>query len=217
MGLLGTKPFCVPHFFDYKKLPSFSLHDPEFQQADSSSCSLGKGGDARKGRNKQSRETIMQPWGKVLVPHQWIHTTISLSCFADTETPSRWEKLTMVWCPQACRPQSSWNLKVDDADSYLPHHQPIRRMSTSWSRPSWTITIKLPTILSKWGHSFSRQEPTVSPFAWQSNKAILFYFTQNSVSKIQFHTRVQRSWAFDIRAKMPGFKFWCFYLSRSTY
>ena len=25
---------------------------------------------------------------------------------------------------------------------------------------------------------------TVSPFAWQSNKAILFYFTQNSVSEI---------------------------------
>ena len=29
-------------------------------------------------------------------------------------------------------------------------------------------------------HSFSRQKPRVSPFAWQSNKAILFYFTQNS-------------------------------------
>ena len=33
-------------------------------------------------------------------------------------------------------------------------------------------------------HSFRGQEPTVSPFAWQSNKAILFYFTQNSVSEI---------------------------------
>ena len=32
----------------------------------------------------------------------------------------------------------------------------------------------------------------VSPFAWQSNKAILFYFTQNSVSEIQFGVRVQR-------------------------
>ena len=29
-------------------------------------------------------------------------------------------------------------------------------------------------------HSFVRQEPTVSPFAWQSNKAIVFYLTQNS-------------------------------------
>ena len=58
----------------------------------------------------------------------------------------------MVCCPQASRPQTSWNLKVDDADSYLPHHQPIRRMSMSGSHPLWTITIKLLTILSKWGH-----------------------------------------------------------------
>ena len=46
-------------------------------------------------REKQSRETIVQPWGKVLVPHQGIHTTISLSCCAVTETPTRWEKLTV--------------------------------------------------------------------------------------------------------------------------
>ena len=35
----------------------------------------------RPGRNSQG-----QPWGKILFPHQWIHT-IRLSCFADTETP----------------------------------------------------------------------------------------------------------------------------------
>ena len=27
VGLPGTKTFCVPHFFDYRKQPSFSLHD----------------------------------------------------------------------------------------------------------------------------------------------------------------------------------------------
>ena len=27
VGLLGTNAFCVPHFFDYRKQPSFSLHD----------------------------------------------------------------------------------------------------------------------------------------------------------------------------------------------
>ncbi|XP_066887074.1 uncharacterized protein [Kogia breviceps] len=41
-----------------------------------------------------------------------------------------WKKLT-VCCPQACRPWTGWNRKVDDADSRLPHHQPIRRVSTS--------------------------------------------------------------------------------------
>ena len=41
-------------------------------------------------------------------------------------------------------------------------------------------------------HSFEGYKPTVSPFAWQSNKAILFFFTQNSDSEIQFGTSAQR-------------------------
>ena len=44
--------------------------------------------DVRPGRNSEG-----QLWDKVLFPHQGVHTTISLSYFADTETPSRWEKL----------------------------------------------------------------------------------------------------------------------------
>ena len=54
---------------------------------------------------RNSQETIVQPWGRVLVPPQRIHITIPLSCFADTETPTKWEKLT-VCCPQAHRPQT---------------------------------------------------------------------------------------------------------------
>ena len=63
----------------------------------------------------------MQPRDKVLVPHPGIHLTISLSCFADTETPSRWEKLPVsdVYCLQVHRLQTGWNQKVDDADSHL--------------------------------------------------------------------------------------------------
>ena len=49
----------------------------------------------RPGRNKQSRGTIVQPWGRVLVPLQGIHTTVSPSCFADAEAPTRWEKLAV--------------------------------------------------------------------------------------------------------------------------
>ena len=48
---------------------------------------LGKGRDTRPRRNNQER-----PWGKVLFPHQCIHT-ITLSYFAETESPSRWEQL----------------------------------------------------------------------------------------------------------------------------
>ena len=98
-------------------------------------------------------------------PSRDTHNNI-FQLFGDTETPSRWEKLrlTMVCCPQACRPQTSWNLKVDVADSYLPHHQPIRRMSMSWSCPLGTITIKLLSILSKLGYIvFRGRSPRVSP------------------------------------------------------
>ena len=44
-------------------------------------------------------------------------TTIALSYFANTVTPSRWKKLTIVdgMLPKACRPQL--DLKVDDIDS----------------------------------------------------------------------------------------------------
>ena len=106
----------------------------------------------RQGRN--SEETIMQPWGRVLVPLQGIYITISLSCFEDTETPTRWKQLT--GCPQAREPQTSWNQKVDDADSHLPHHQPIRRMSMNWSHLLWTITIKFLTTPSRSGHTVLR-------------------------------------------------------------
>ena len=100
--------------------------------------------------------------------------TISLSCFADTESPTRWEKLT-VCCPQARRPQTGWNQKVDDADSHLPHHQPIRRMSTSWSRPLWTIIIKFVTTPSRLEHTvFEGISPLWPPLP---GEAIMLFFS----------------------------------------
>ena len=52
---------------------------------------------------------------------------------------------------------------------------------------SWTIAMKPLTKSSHLGmHSFSGQESAVAPFAWQSNKALIFYFTQSSVSKVLF-------------------------------
>ena len=44
---------------------------------------------------------------------------MSLSYFADTETPIGWEKFTAHW-PQAHRSQTSQNRKGDAADSGLP-------------------------------------------------------------------------------------------------
>ena len=90
-GAPGHKAFVSPIYLIIgNSLHSASMTFPEFQWADSSHCSLGKGGNGRPERKHQE-----QPWGKVLFPHQGIHTTISLSYFADNETPSRWEKLTI--------------------------------------------------------------------------------------------------------------------------
>ena len=43
-------------------------------------------------QERSSQETVVQPWGRVLVPPQGIYITIPLSCLADTETPTRWKK-----------------------------------------------------------------------------------------------------------------------------
>ena len=78
-----------------------------------------------------------------LVPPQglWIiFWATSLSGFTDTKAPTKWKKLTSCW-PQAGRPHTSWNQKVDDVNSWnitlLPHHQPIRQIPKSWSGTLW--------------------------------------------------------------------------------
>ena len=64
----------------------------------------------------------------------------------------------------------------------------LRPWSLSATQPLNHCKKKLPTKSSQVGHSFLGHRPAVAPFAWQSNKAILFYFTQNSVSEIGFGT-----------------------------
>ena len=90
VGFLGTKA-CVPHFLiTGNRLHSASMTFPEFQWAVPTVANQGREGMWRQGRNSQ--ETIVQPWGRVLVPPQGRYITISLSCFAETETPTWWEK-----------------------------------------------------------------------------------------------------------------------------
>ena len=92
---------------------------------------------------------------------------LSLIFFCD-ETLRTWALLDpetryhgFGWVPATWVPVPSWG-------KWFPH--------------PWTVAVKL-LVKSFWvgTHSFSeRQETTVSFFAWQSNKAILFYFTKNS-------------------------------------
>ena len=91
MGLLAQSLSVTLYFFDHMKQPSFSLHDFPQVPVGRFKHLLIKGGDMRPGRNSKE-----QPWGEDLFPHQQINTTMSSSCFADTETPCRWEKLK--WC-----------------------------------------------------------------------------------------------------------------------
>ena len=112
------------------------------------------------------KKNVSAALGNVLVSHQGIHTT-SLSSFTVkqfyTEIHTRWEKLTAC-CPQAHIYQIGWNQKVDDADSHLPHHQPIRRMYMSWTCPLWMIAIKLLTTPSRLWKSFSCFQLFVTPW-----------------------------------------------------
>ena len=125
------------------------MTSPEFQWAGSNSCQSGREGMLTS--EAQSRNYSAAA-GQGPGPPQGVPATISLSSFADTEIFIRLEKLTGC-CPQAGRPQTSWNQNIDDGDSRLHHLQPIRRLSTSWSHPFWIITVKLLTTPSRSGHT----------------------------------------------------------------
>ena len=84
------KPFCVPHFFDYRKQPSFSLHELLWLPLGGLKQLEGRNGGPRRNNSQE------QSWSKVLFPQQKIHTIVSSSYFADTETLSRWKKLMIT-------------------------------------------------------------------------------------------------------------------------
>ena len=94
VGLLGIKPFCVPPLLLLQEICFIQPLWPSLSSKGQIPTIVNQGRKViwRQGRNSQ--ETTAQPQGRVLVPHQGIHTT-SLSWFADTETPTRREKLTV--------------------------------------------------------------------------------------------------------------------------
>ena len=167
VGILEAKAFLCTLFPDYRKQASFSLHDLPWAPRIRFKQLLireGKGGGDK-------GETVVQPWDRGLASPQWIHRTVSLSCFADTETPFRWEKIiahTNRETPDLMEPEGG------EADSLSPHPQPIRRMSVNWPHPLWTIPIKLLTTRSRSGHSFKGVSLLWSPLP---GKEIMLFFT----------------------------------------
>ena len=52
-------------------------------------------------------------------------------------------KINCTCSLQARRPKTVWNKKVDDVDSWLSHHQPIRRMLEDPGMLSFTLSLKI--------------------------------------------------------------------------
>ena len=187
VGLLGTKAFLCPHFLiTGSRLHSASMTFPEFQWGRFKQLLIREWrGCGDKGEKVKKKKCSLGAGSWFPLKRYIEYITVSLSCFADTETPTRWEKLT-VCCPQAGRSQTCWNQKVGDAHSHLPHHQPIRRVSMSWARPLWTITIKLLTNPSRSGHSFEGISPLWPPLPGKALK--LFSSTSPKTLSLGFNS-----------------------------
>ena len=132
----------------------------------------------KQGKNHWSRETTVQgPHSPSRDTHIfelfWRHWSDSVLS-ASTQNPG-WLELEGWWC---------W--------LSLTSTPPIRRLPTSWSCALWTIAINLLTKYFQVGTNSFEGMSLLFPFAWKSNKAVLFYLTQNSASEIKFGTGAQR-------------------------
>ena len=132
MGFLGTKLFLCPPFFDYRKYASFSLPDlpwvPKSRFKQMLTRCRDRGGVFRRKE---------QPWGRVLVPSQRIHTKNYLwaicrewnphqvgeaNCVLPTSTrpQSGWNQNRWCWCPHTSSPTSQKN--VQELNHYSLNH-----------------------------------------------------------------------------------------------
>ena len=113
-------------------------------------------------------------------------STAPLKCFADAETPTRWDRLP-VCCPQTHRAQAHWNQKADDwlqVTSPPTSQENVHELITpSLDHPKLQAQVRSYSLPPpSWDTQFWGHQPTVAPFAQQSKKANLFYVIQNSVS-----------------------------------
>ena len=109
------------------------------------------------------------------------------------ETPSKWKDSWLWWHAAhkhvGPRLVGTWR-SMTLSPTYLTTNQ--SEEFTSWSHLCCIITIKFLTTHFKLGHIVLRAWAHCGSFAWQSNKIVLFYFIQNSVSEIYFGVKVKR-------------------------
>ena len=129
---------------------------------------------------RSERNSQEQLWTKVLFLHQWIHTTISLSYFVETETTARWEKFMINdgMLPTSMKTPDQLDVKVDDVDFYLPpiHQKNVNKLIM----PYLNNYYKTPCYLPKVGDTVLRALAHCGCLCCQSNMAIFFCFIQNS-------------------------------------
>ena len=131
---------------------------------------------------EQQQQAIKQHQGTLILLQglQIISWAMPFELFCKYWTSTKWKKLSVCY-PQAFRPQRGWNQEGNDADSQIPHHQPSNQKNVHELITSYSLNSVHPP---GWDTQFWRHYLAVAFFAWQSNKAILFYFIQKSVSEI---------------------------------
>ena len=107
VGLLGAKTFCVPHFFDYRKQPSFSLHDLPWVPMDRFKQLLIMEGKGCKTRETQLRASIGQ--GPVSLATDIHNNILELFLQILKTFPGGRSYQMMVSYPQAC---TSWTWRL---------------------------------------------------------------------------------------------------------
>ena len=135
---------------------------------------------------------------------QQIHITISLSYFADTETPSRWEKLMISngLLPTSMQTpgRKGWwcrLLLISPTTKQKNVHQLIT--------PSFNNYYKTSHYLLQVGTcGFDSISPLSPPLPGKVIKLAFSTSLKTLVSEIQFSPMVQRRWAFSIRSDIVG-------------
>ena len=151
MRILGKRTFCALHFFNYRKLSSFTL--PQVPMGRFKQLLIRWEKMCEKKKQKE------QAWGKVVFPHQRIHTIVSSAILQILKSASRWEKLWHVAHkhvdPRPVKPEGWWCLLL--LLSLSTHQKNAHKLIM----PSFTI--KLVTIFSKWGHMILRAQTHCVP------------------------------------------------------
>ena len=137
-GSTAQKSFCISHFLTTRnRLHSAPMTNPWVPKNKFKQFWI------REGRG--CKETIVQPWGRVLIPLQGIHRIFELFC-------RHWhpQRVGKVNCLLPTSTEIPHWLKPDWR-CWLPLISPPTHQKC-WSHPLWTNTIKLLTTRSRWGH-----------------------------------------------------------------